>query len=288
TIVMGAAFQRGALPVSSESLMEAIRLNGAAVDMNLAAFQLGRISVAQPERFAKILTEARSAPLPHRVAPRSLDEKLTRFKDSLTAYQNSAYAGDFVRRIDALRDAASAHPGASKLLDAAARNLYKLMAMKDEYEVARLYADGGFEAQLKSQFESYERITFHLAPPGLTGTDPRTGRPRKRPFGNVLRRVFPILARMRVLRGTPLDIFALNAERRDERRLLDEYRSTLDTITAHLSADRLDAALALAAWPDTIKGYGPVRAAAMARARHAVPALTEEFLEPTAARLAAE
>ncbi|MEO1104555.1 MAG: DUF6537 domain-containing protein, partial [Pseudomonadota bacterium] len=263
TLLMGAAFQAGALPLSSQSIEEAIRLNGAAVEMNLAAFRAGRLSVADPARFAATLDKAAERPLPHRARPATLETRVAGYVDSLTAYQNAAYAARFSRRIDALRSA-----GANEaLLLATATNLYKLMAIKDEYEVARLHADGGLEAQLASQFASYDRLTFHLAPPGLTQTDPRTGRPKKRMFGNWMRRVFPLLAAMRRFRGTPLDVFGRTAERRSERQLLAAYEATVDEIAEGLAPERMAAATALAAWPSVVKGYGPVRAANMVRAR---------------------
>ena len=281
TIVMGAAFQSGALPLSSASLEEAIRLNGAAVEMNLAAFRLGRLSVADPARFRAMVADATAAPLPHRTRPATLAERIARYAESLTRYQSAAYAERYRTRIARLEAAAGS--GAEALLDTAALQLYRLMAIKDEYEVARLYADGDFERQLSSQFERYDHIDFHLAPPLLSRPDPRTGRPRKHRFGPWMRHLFPLLARMRRLRGTPLDIFGRTAERRAERTLLAEYEATLDHIATTFTPARAKSAAALAAWPAEVRGYGPIRAAAMATARTRRTALRSAYDHPAAA-----
>ncbi|WP_420392778.1 indolepyruvate ferredoxin oxidoreductase family protein [Acuticoccus sp.] len=267
-LVMGAAFQAGGLPLSAASLEAAITMNGAAVPMNMAAFRAGRLSVADPDAFAAMVEQAMGAPLPHRVPPATLDERIARYAESLTAYQNAAYAKRFLDRVSAVRTAA-ARTGADgeALADAVARSLYKLMAVKDEYEVARLFADGGFKEQLRAQFAGWKSLEFHMAPPVVSRTHPRTGRPQKRAFGPWMMRVLPLLARMRRLRGTPLDVFGRSAERREERAILAEYEGTVDRIAATLTADRLQAAVALARWPEPIKGYGPVRAANTARAR---------------------
>ena len=285
-MVMGAAFQAGALPLSAAALEKAITLNGAAVAMNLAAFRAGRLSLADPARFEALLAAAAPAALPHRVLPATLDERIARYRDSLAAYQDEAYARRFAARIEALRSAAArAATPADGLIGAAADNLYRLLAIKDEYEVARLFVDGGFEAQLKRQFASWQSLTFHMAPPGLTRTDPRTGRPAKRAFGPWLMRLLPVLARLRRVRGTPLDPLRWSAERRAERRLAKDYEATLERIAATLTAANVAAGTALAAWPAAVKGYGPVRAANTAKAeaaRAALEASYEAAATPTA------
>lgn len=265
TIVLGAAFQTGVLPLSAASIEEAIRLNGAAVEMNLGAFRAGRLAIADPERFAAAVKTAGTAPLAHRVAPESLTERIDRHARSLAAYQNDAYAARYRERLDRLATAAKGM-AAERLMQTAALQLYRLMAIKDEYEVARLFSDGEFAAQLASEFESYDRLSYHLAPPLLTRTDPRTGRPQKIAFGPALRHLFPLLARLKGLRGSVFDIFGHTAERRAERALLADYEATLDHIAATLTADRLTEATRLAAWPAEVRGYGPIRADAMKRA----------------------
>jgi indolepyruvate ferredoxin oxidoreductase len=277
-MVMGAAYQRGGIPVSPEALEEAIRLNGAAVEMNLSAFRAGRLSVADPERFAALLAEAHPKPLPHRVPPATLEDRLTRYRESLTAYQSARWAARFDARIAAVRQAADrAGVDPEPLVRTVAESLYRLMSVKDEYEVARLFTDGGFAEQLQAQFGSWRALEFHMAPPLLSGTDPRTGRPRKRAFGPWLMKVLPVLARMRRFRGSPLDVFGWTAERRAERALLAEYETTVDHIAATLTADRADAAVALAGWPAGVKGYGPVRQENTLKARSEAQALRAAY-----------
>ncbi|GAB5376316.1 MAG: indolepyruvate ferredoxin oxidoreductase family protein [Acuticoccus sp.] len=265
TIILGAAFQSGALPLSADSIEAAIRLNGAAVEMNLAAFRFGRLSIADPARFAAAV-DAAGAPLPaDHTPPATGAERIARHAASLGAYQDEAYAARYTARLERLV-AATADMDAEHLIETAAFELYRLMAIKDEYEVARLFSDGAFAEQIAGEFESYERLTFHLAPPLLTQPDPATGRPKKHAFGGWMRHLFPLLARARRLRGTPFDIFGRTAERRAERALLAKYEDTLDHIAKTLTPARLDEATRLAAWPAPVRGYGPVRAAAMARA----------------------
>ncbi|WMS42619.1 indolepyruvate ferredoxin oxidoreductase family protein [Acuticoccus sp. MNP-M23] len=286
SIVLGAAYQSGALPLSAESLEEAIHLNGAAVAMNIAAFRLGRLSVADPARFAATLDAARVAPLPHRTLPETLDERIARNVASLTAYQNAAWAARYRDRIDAVRKAAG--PSGARLTETAAKELYRLMAVKDEYEVARLYTDGGFEAQLRDAFAGYDGLTFHLAPPALSRTDPKTGRPAKMAFGGWLRKAFPLLAAMKRLRGTPFDVFGYNPERREDRAILAEYEATLAHIVSTVTAARMDDAAALASWPSRIKGYGPVRMGNIAVARAEATRLRAAYDAEAKALIAAE
>ncbi len=289
-MIMGAAYQSGALPLSAASLEEAITLNGAAVPMNLAAFRAGRLSIADPERFAAMLEASAGTPLPHRVQPANADERVTRNAASLTDYQNAAYAKRFTDRIDTIRAAAkTAGVDGETLLDTVARQLYKMMAIKDEYEVARLYVDGGFAEQLKSQFADYKSLEFHMAPPILSQTDGRTGRPAKRAFGPWMLKVLPYLAKWRRHRGTWLDVFGRTAERREERAMLARYEATVDHIAKTLTAERAEAAVALAKWVDVIKGYGPVRADNVKKALARLPELEAAYNDaPTATRQAAE
>lgn len=261
-MVMGVAYQSGALPVCAQSLEQAIALNGAAVKMNIAAFNMGRLFVADPDAFWSAVETAAPSPLPHRTAPKTLDEKLATYRTSLTAYQNAAYAGRFDDTLGRLRTATKgAGVEGDRLMARAADNLYRLMAVKDEYEVARLFVDGGFGEQLKSQFAEWRSLEFHMAPPMLSQEDDATGRPKKRRFGPWMMRVLPTLAAMRRFRGTAFDVFGWTAERRDERALLKRYEADLAHLAETLSPNRLEAAEAVAGWPDTVKGYGPVRAA---------------------------
>lgn len=187
------------------------------------------------------------------------DEIIARRVAFLTAYQNPAYGKRYAQRLAAMRQAeGKAAPGSTVVTEAAARNLFKLMAIKDEYEVARLYTDGTFAAELSKQFQSYDKLEFHLAPPML-GRRGNGGRPRKSNFGPWMMKGFRLLAALKGLRGTAFDIFGHSAERRMERQLLAQYEADLELIAGALAPGRIEAATALASVPALIRGYGHVR-----------------------------
>ncbi len=203
----------------------------------------------------------RAAVPPTATLSSSLDEIIARRSAFLSAYQNRAYAERYEKQVAAIRtDEARVAPGSQRLTEAVARNLFRLMAIKDEYEVARLYTDGSFQKQLDAQFQSYEKLEFHLAPPALgrTGSD---GKPRKSSFGPWMMSGFRLLSRLKGLRGTAFDPFGRSAERRMERHLLARYQEDLALIRDTLTPERLDAACALASVPSLIKGFGHVKAA---------------------------
>ncbi len=263
-MMLGFACQKGGLPLSAAAIERAITLNGEAVAMNLAAFRWGR-RMAHDARAVEQLVPGRN-PDGHAPAGETLDEIVACRAAFLTGYQNAAYAARYRDVIETLRRAeARAVPGSSALTEAAARSLFKLMAVKDEYEVARLHAGSTFKAQLGRTFESYDRLEFHLAPPILNRRDAQ-GQPRKSSFGQWMMTGFRLLAALKGLRGTPLDIFGFTSERRAERALRAEFEQDIAFISAKLSPERLDAAVALASLPMTIRGYGHVRQAAAARA----------------------
>jgi indolepyruvate ferredoxin oxidoreductase len=253
--LLGVAFQRGLVPVSAPAIERAITLNGAAVARNLAAFALGR----------RAQIEGRHALPP---APEPLDALVARCAGDLTAYQNASYARrytDLVARVRAAEQAAL--PGAERLTRAVATQLYRLMAYKDEYEVARLHADPAWQAQLAAQFRGTTRIELNLAPPLLSGLDPNTGNPKKRRFGPWMLRAMGVLRHGKVLRGTALDPFGHTEERRMERALIAEFA---ESIAAHLQ--RLSPAnhAALCDWAEAaagIKGFGPIKARNLAATR---------------------
>ncbi len=254
--MLGYACQHGGLPVSVEAIEKAIELNGQAIAMNLAAFRWGRRAAHDPAAVQALVGKAGPEGLPK---ADGLDEIVARRADFLAAYQNAAYAQRYRDRIAALRAAENkASPGSTVVSEAAARSLFKLMAIKDEYEVARLYTDGSFKRQLASEFQSFDRLEFHLAPPilGRKGSD---GKPRKSSFGPWMMTGFRMLAALKGLRGTPLDVFGRTAERRMERRLLAEYEADLALIAGRLSADRIEAAAALASVPQLVRGFGHVK-----------------------------
>ena len=255
--MVGFAWQQGGLPVSRDAILEAIRLNGVAAEMNAAAFEWGR-------RAAADLSEVeRAAGAPPEVAsPPSLAEIVERRVAFLTAYQNARYAARYkarVERIAALEQRLTGGGGA--IATQAAHALFKLMAMKDEYEVARLFTDGGFQRQLSAQFESWDWLQFHLAPPLFARRDRRTGHLRKQHYGPWMMGAFGLLARLRFLRRTVFDPFRYTAERRWERKLLKDYEADLDAIEAKLTVENSKAALALASYPMKIRGFGHVREA---------------------------
>jgi indolepyruvate ferredoxin oxidoreductase len=274
--MLGFALQSGALPLSVASIERAIELNGVDVAMNKAALAWGRRAAIEPDAVAAI-AEARSGR--REPVAQTLDEVVARRVAFLIAYQDAAYARRYSDAVAAIRAAeARAMPGSDDLSLAAARNLFKLMAIKDEYEVARLYTDGSFRRQLGAQFAGWTSLEFHLAPPVLSRRDPATGHLRKSQFGPWIMTVFRVLATMKGLRGTALDPFARTAERRMERRLLADYEATLKLIAGQLTAGNHAFGVALAAYPEKIRGYGHIREAAARAAEAEARGRREAFL----------
>ncbi len=230
--MLGYAYQLGGLPLSAESIERAIALNGQAVAMNVDAFRWGRRAAHDPEHVRSMMDAQRK---PAARLAQSLDEIVEARAEFLTAYQNAAYAERYRARVAQVRAAEDkAAPGSTVVSEAVARNLFKLMAVKDEYEVARLYTDGSFRRQLAAQFSDWERLEFHLAPPVL-GRKDAEGRARKSSFGPWMMTGFRVLAAFKGLRGTAFDPFGRTAERRMERRLLADYEADLDRIVAALA-----------------------------------------------------
>jgi len=281
-LMLGFAWQQGGVPVSRASILEAIRLNGVQANANIAAFEWGRRAAFDreaTERTAGIAAAEKQAPC--------LAELVDRRAAFLTDYQDAAYAQRYRARVTRIAAAEErVAPGETALAVEVARSLFKLMAIKDEYEVARLYTDGSFEKQMREQFESWERLDFHLAPPLLARRDKRTGHLKKQKFGGWMFSAFRLLAKLKKLRGTPFDPFARTAERRWERRLLKEYEQTLDSIEQHLSASNLAAARLLAAYPQKIRGFGHVKQAQARPALAERDRLLKELAEPSAEPLA--
>jgi indolepyruvate ferredoxin oxidoreductase len=263
-IMLGFAWQKGLVPVSSRALYRAITLNGVAAEENLQAFEAGRIAAYDPA--------ARAAP-PPAPTPETLplDELIARRAADLAAYQDEAYAERYRARVATVR-AAEAPLGATALTRAVAVNLYKLMAYKDEYEVARLYADGRFAGELGKTFTGGEAKVW-LAPPFLAPKD-RRGHPRKIAFGGwMLKYGFPVLAKLKGLRGGPFDLFGASAERKMERALIADYEASLDRLVAGLTPERLPLAVKIAEVPAEIRGFGHVKDAAVKTAKKTEAAL---------------
>ncbi len=274
-ILLGVAVERGHVPIPSAAIEEAIALNGTAVANNVTAFRLGRqaASGATGPRLAIAPAPASAPPAASGLAA-IVDLRAT----YLAGYQDEALAGRYRSRIDALaaRERAAA-PGLHGVAEAAAHSYFKLLSYKDEYEVARLYTDGRFEAMLADKFDRVRRISFHLAPPLLARRDPATGHPRKMRFGPWMLPVLRMLAKGKRLRGTRWDPFALTAERREERRLIADFEALLDEIAARLTPANHAAAVALASVPQSIRGFGHVKKASIDAARRREADLRRDF-----------
>jgi indolepyruvate ferredoxin oxidoreductase len=280
--MVGYAWQKGLVPVGREAIVRAIELNGAAVESNKAAFDWGRRAAVDIEAVRKAASAGSEAPGSHRPSA-SLEEAIARRRAELVQYQDEAYAASYEKAVAQVREAESRRiPGSNALTQAVARYLFKLMAYKDEYEVARLYADGDFAARVASQFEGDYRLRVHLAPPIWSAKDPATGEPRKRSYGPWMLTAMAVLAKFKRLRGTALDPFGRSAERREERRLVAEYESTLAEILERLAPATLDAAVALASLPEHIRGFGPVKARHLAQASERREALLAQLRDPAA------
>jgi indolepyruvate ferredoxin oxidoreductase len=258
---LGYAWQSGHVPLTREAIRRAIEINGEAVAMNLDAFEWGRRAAAEPERVAALATQAKE-PTDSRHLSQTLDEIIERRTTFLADYQDAAYADRYRAWVERARAAeAKAVPGSTALAEAVAKSLHKLMAYKDEYEVARLYTNGHFEKQVAATFESENlRYEFHLAPPLLARKDPVTGVPRKMSFGPWLMRAFRGLAKLKGLRGTPLDVFGYTHERKTERQLVRDYEALLEEVVANLTPANHAAAIGLAAIPQKIRGFGHIKA----------------------------
>ncbi|WP_170437428.1 indolepyruvate ferredoxin oxidoreductase family protein [Ruegeria arenilitoris] len=248
-MVFGAAWQRGLLPVSHEAIMTAIELNGAAVERNKRAFEVGRWAVLHPEEVARIVTPTATE------LPKTPEQAIAFRADHLVAYQGKRLSKRYLKLVDSIED--------PKVRDAVARGYHKLLSYKDEYEVARLLLDSRDKAA--AEFDGDIKMTFHLAPPILGGKGP-DGRPRKRQFGEWLLGPMKVLAKLKGLRGTPLDIFGYTAERRMERALIRQYETDMKEVLPQLDDNTRDAIVALARLPLDIRGFGPVLAANEAKA----------------------
>ena len=255
--MLGYAYQHGAVPLTGAAIEEAIRLNGVAIEMNIGAFKAGRAAAHDPSAFNAISEDSPNGAISE---AESLDGLVDRHVRFLTDYQNAAYGERYRCQIGRIREAERRVAGErTELSETVARNLVKLMAIKDEYEVARLYTNGRFMDQLKRQFADWDRLEFHLAPPVLAGRDPATGHMTKRSFGDWVMPVFSWLASMRRIRGRAFDPFSWTSERRLERRALADYEVILSEIAENLTADSLDSAIELARYPDAIRGFGHVK-----------------------------
>jgi indolepyruvate ferredoxin oxidoreductase len=272
-LMLGYAAQKGLLPLSLHSIEEAIRLNGTFVDGNLRTFALGRLAAHSPEALHREMETQ-----PDEVALTSVDDVLASRTRLLTAYQDAGYAVVYRDFINNLRrqTGLSQLDGGDRFLREVALTLARLMAYKDEYEVARLYTDPRFMRRVRQQFAGNFKLTFHLAPPALPGRDP-SGRPKKRAFGAWILPVFRLLAASKGLRGTPFDPFGYTAERRMERRLIQDYRALITGIVPRLTPANVGAAIELARAAGAIGGYGPVKDASVGAYEARLKGLLQAF-----------
>ncbi len=255
-MLLGFAWQKGWIPLQLASIMRAIELNEVAVDQNKAAFTWGRRAAHDGEGVQRLLAPAQVISLPAR--RQSLDEVVQRRVEFLTAYQDRAYAQRYSALVERVRQAELPVSGRGELAEAVARNLFKLMAYKDEYEVARLHTDAAFAQKIQSLFEGDYKLSYHLAPPLLARKDAQ-GHLIKRPYGAWMRSAFALLARFKGLRGTAFDVFGYTQERRSEHELIGQYCDTVEELIVGLKPDTLAAALELARIAEQIKGFGHVK-----------------------------
>ncbi|MGA8261951.1 MAG: indolepyruvate ferredoxin oxidoreductase family protein [Arenicellales bacterium] len=254
--LLGYAYQKGLIPVSREAIFKAIEVNNVAVEFNKQAFTWGRRAAWNLEAVQSQLGDSVE---PFKPLDR-LEDIVDYRADQLTRYQDADYAKvyrDFVERV--CRAEESVAPGETRLATAVAKSLHKLMAYKDEYEVARLFASGDFMRRVKEQFKGDYRLKFHLAPPLLAKRDPVTGHPKKRAYPGWTLHLFKVLAGMKFLRGTRLDPFGYGSERKLERRLIEEYRETVEKLIGDLSADNYELSVRIAELPQQIRGFGHVK-----------------------------
>jgi indolepyruvate ferredoxin oxidoreductase len=259
TFMLGMACQLGGLPISPQAIEKAIELNGEAVAMNIAAFRWGRRAAHEPA----FVHEQVSAVTSRTTPALTIHEIVERRAAFLVGYQNDAYARRYQARVARVQAAEkSAVPGSTAVTQAVARNLFKLMAVKDEYEVARLYTGKTFRQQLHAEFASFDKLEFHFSPPMFARRDER-GRPVKARYGQWMTRVLALLAWLKPLRGTRVDLFSYTAERRMERALLAQYEADLDRVRDLIASGQIQAATDLASVPALIRGFGHVKAASV-------------------------
>ena len=280
TFLLGYAYQLGQIPISHDAIEEAIALNGAAVKMNRQAFRFGRLAAHDISALDRII--ARDQKDATASGSQTLDDIVDHRAALLTAYQDDDLAQRYRTKIDWIDSLEKANAaGMSGLSEAVARGYHKLLAYKDEYEVARLYADPAFEASLKDAFDGDLKLEFHLAPPLLARKDKATGHPRKMHFGRWMLPVFRLLAKGKRFRGTSWDIFGKTEERKLERQMITDYEQLLDEIAKHLSPATHEVAVELAALPQKVRGFGHVKLANYKATRARERDLLEQLRSPS-------
>ncbi|WP_416400955.1 indolepyruvate ferredoxin oxidoreductase family protein [Alicycliphilus denitrificans] len=278
-LILGYAWQKGRVPLTHAALMRAMELNGVQVENNQAAFEWGRRCAHD---LAAVQALYQAAQVIQFVKKPGLAEMVARRVEFLTSYQNAAYADEYKAFVDKVQAAEAALGQGTRLAEAVARYLFKLMAYKDEYEVARLHTDPAFTERIAGMFEGDYRIVHHLAPPAFARKNDK-GELVKQSYGPWMRKAFGVLARMKGLRGTALDPFGRTGERKTERALIREYRACIDELLAGLSAERLPLAAEIARIPEDIRGYGHVKERHLQAARKKWFALMDRWRAPAQA-----
>ena len=278
-MMLGYAWQKGWVPLGFAALMRAIELNAVAVAQNKTAFEWGRRAAHDPKAVIALFAPASAGAQVIQFKKReTVDSLVQRRVEFLTGYQNAAYAATYQAFVQRVRER-EAPFGKSSLTEAVARNLFKLMAYKDEYEVARLHSDTAFHARLAQQFEGDFKLKVHLAPPLIAKTNEK-GELVKQKFGAYMFTAFRLLAPLKFLRGTALDVFGRSEERRTERALIGEYRSTVEELLEQLDAGNHALALSIAQLPEQIKGFGHVKERNLAATRSRWAALMAQWRQP--------
>jgi len=279
--LLGYAYQMGLVPVSRQAIFRAVELNGATVDANQRAFNWGRLAYHDPASVERQARPTETEVGSDRVIAPDLDAAVARRVDFLTAYQDTGLAQRYQSLVDRVRRTELRVAGDSTLLtEAVARNYFKLLAIKDEYEVARLYTDGEFQREVDAAFEGDYKLRYHFAPPLWVKPDKVTGAPVKRTYGAWMRPVLKVLAKLKGLRGTWLDPFGHTEERQLERRLITDYERTVEELERGLRVDNLDLAVEVATLPATIRGYGHVKRKNIDAAKTREAALLGQFRKP--------
>jgi indolepyruvate ferredoxin oxidoreductase len=281
--MLGYAFQKGHVPLQEASIMKAIELNGVSIPFNKAAFSWGRTAAHDLASVTRLTTPAKVIEFKR---AQSLDEIVNRRIELLTAYQDAAYADAYKRFVDEVRASEAKLGKGTRLTEAVARYLHKLMAYKDEYEVARLYTDPAFREKIGAMFEGDITLKFHLAPPLFAKKD-KDGHLVKQEFGPWMMKAFGLLSKLKGLRGTAFDPFGRTEERRSERALIQEYRRTVEALLPRLTPENLAQAVAIASIPEDIRGFGHVKERNLKAAKRKEAELLAAFHAPgTASRVA--
>ncbi|WOX06009.1 indolepyruvate ferredoxin oxidoreductase family protein [Microbulbifer pacificus] len=276
--MLGFAWQKGLIPLGLSSIQQAIELNGVAVQANLQGFAAGRLAATDRPALDRLLVKGEEKTL-----PQGLEDIVAHRVAHLTGYQNVALARRYRALVDRVQAAEILKvPGSEALAEVVAHNYAKLLAYKDEYEVARLYSDGRFMDSLRENFAGDFELEFNLAPPLLSRFDKDLGRPRKMKFGGWMHRAFGVLAKLRFLRGSALDIFGYTAERKMERALIAEYENLVNEVIGKLNAENHAAAIELLGYPDLIRGYGLIKDGNVEKANQVKVVSLQNFYNPKA------